>query len=310
MKDRATHQLREILPQYRKTRSPKVLVYSTATIKPTRRPEDWLDIPGLGLCVVGCCAKWLPAAYQFWGFSIEHNFDCLQELIDEADEIVSFNGLEFGDRLLMHAGIRVETTFDLMQQVRKAAGQPLKGVCRAGYNLTLLAAENLGGDKDEVRRKSATSPSKVSDLWKNGQTLRVLDCVLNDVLLIGELYDRRRNLRDPVRIGVRLHCDDRLIDWVDVITTIDYLFTERIGSADITLTKHWSGARIYCVRLSLSESLIVYFPIWIKPERRWRDYVGLPFKKPAPGWLASNDPYKQAKTDSELKKDDLDPIPF
>lgn len=313
MKNTYTHQLREILPKYRKARKPKVLVYAIATRKPARRPEDWSNIPSLGLCIVGCWAKWLPPEYQFWGFSVDVlNFDCLQELLDEADEIVSFNGLEFGDKVLSHAGFRVATTFDLMQQVRQAAGQPITGPCRAGYNLTLLAAQNLGlGSTDKNPVMSGSRPGQVSDLYNRGLTLRALDFVLTDAKIIGELYDRRTNLSDPVRIGVRLHCDDRLIDWQEVLSTLDFLFTERLCNIGLVLTTHWSGARIYVVRVSIAESLIVSFPIWLKPKQKWQHYVGLPFKKPDPGWLHRNDPYKiYLSKRPETQQDIDDPIPF
>lgn len=305
--------LPEILRQHSKTRSPRTLIYSCVPLGPIRSESDWRDLDKLGLSVVGCWAMWLPAELCFWSFTLDNGFENLQVLIDSADEIVGFNSLEFGDRLLERQGIRIETTFDLMQQVRKAAGQPMIGPCRRGYDLLHLAAENLGTEAPAVTLKHGTCPGHVPDLWRRGKKRKLIDYCLNDTILIGELYNRRRDLGDPRRFGVRLHCDDRLIDWNDVKASINYYLAERFLNIQLTSFEHWSGANLWAIWISIAETVTIRFPVWIKPEKDWREYVGLPFKKNLRPWLTVGDAYSiylEAQANAERKKNDIDPLPF
>lgn len=277
---------------------------------------DWRDYKRLGLSVIGCYFNWLPVDQQWQAFTEDDNFLGAQDLIDQAEVIVGYNSLRFDDPLCEAHGIHIKTTFDLMVEVRRAAGEPLFGPCTPGYKLLHLAEANLGHQLPEVLIKSAQSPIQVPDLWQAGEREKVISYCLNDVLLTLELYKRRHNLTDPVRLKRQLHCDPVATNWREIASTASYLFGERVFNFSTSEAWHWSGARIIKARLSVAESLVLSFPIWMLPLKTWRQYTGLPFQ------LSSD---KSVKSDRErelnliynpathpMTKDgvDADPIPF
>ena len=71
--------------------------------------------------------------------------------------MIGFNSLSFDDKLCKAHGIEVETTYDILCEVRQATGQPpfyAKGFTRAGYNLDALAKANLGRPENRPWRIS------------------------------------------------------------------------------------------------------------------------------------------------------------
>lgn len=257
--------------------------------------HGWQNYKALGICAIGCYANWLPKDRRLQCFTVDGGFDGFQKLVNQADEIVGFNSLGFDDPLCQAHGIHIETTFDLMVEVRRAAGEPLSGRCTPGYNLGQLAKVNLGRDK-------TGHGAKVPVLWQAGEKQQVIDYCLNDVHLLVDLYQRRTRLIDPVRYGdVVLHCDPSLTNWREIRSNLIWLATERLGSISSSKKLHWSGATILELRIAIAESLLIKFPIWLFPTMGWRAYTGLPFKKPKPGEL----PPRKIHPD-----DEIDPIPF
>ena len=286
---------------------PKTLFYDCEIVNPIRCSSDWRDFEYLGLSVVGCCADWLPEDRQWQAFTVDDHFAGIQPLIDEADRVVGFNSCQFDDRLCEAHGIRINTTFDLMQQVRRAAGEPMRGRCTPGYNLRRLAETNLGRDLPQVRLRSGSSPARVPDLWRAGEKEAVIKYCLNDVFLTRELFKRRTNLIDPVRPDRRLHCDPDLTDWRELRSTFSYYFAERVASVQARKQYHWTGATVLEVRVALAETIRLQFPIWMFPESNWRDYVGLPFSRKISTHNAKSS--RQKELDLIYNPDD-DPIPF
>lgn len=259
--------------------------------------HGWQNYKALGICAIGCYANWLPKNRRLQCFTVDGGFDGFQELANQADEIVGFNSIGFDDPLCQAHGIAIETTFDLMVEVRRAAGEPLSGRCTPGYNLGQLAKVNLGRDK-------TGHGAKVPALWQAGEKQQVIDYCLNDVMLLVDLYQRRTHLIDPVRHGdVVLHCDPSLINWREVIASGKSLFYERMLALSIRKIPHWSGARIAQLEIAIAQSLLIKFPIWLFPTTGWRAYVGLPFKKPQP--CTNVWPIRKPHPD-----DETDPIPF
>lgn len=285
----------------------KTLTYDCEIVRPVRCNSDWRDFEYLGLSVFGCHADWLPPDQAWQAFTVDDHFVGTQELIDQADRVVGFNSLCFNDPLCEAHGIRIATTFDLMQEIRRAAGEPLIGCCTPGYNLRRIAEINLGMHCYQVQLKSGTSPVGVPDLWRAGEKQRVIEYCLNDVFLTREIFDRRCNLIDPVRQNRRLHCDPDVIDRRKVKDTLAYYFAERVASIQTRKTYHWSGCTTLEVRASLAETLTVRFPIWIYPQQPWRDYVGLPFSRKQSARAPISD--REAELNL-IYNPDVDPIPF
>ena len=258
--------------------------------------HGWQNYKALGICAIGCYANWLPKDRRLQCFTADGGFDGFQDLANQADEIVGFNSIGFDDPLCQAHGIQIQTTYDLMTEVRRAAGEPLSGRCTPGYNLARLSQVNLGRDK-------TGHGAKVPALWQAGKKQQVIEYCLNDVMLLHDLYQRRTHLIDRVQYGdVVLHCDPSLINWREIRSHLIWLAAERLGSISTQKKLHWSNATILELRISLFESLMIKFPIWLFPTMEWRAYVGLPFKKPQP-WATL--PTRKPHSD-----DEIDPIPF
>lgn len=292
---------------------PRCMVYDCEIKYSPQCSADWRDFKRLGLSVFGCYCNWLPEAERWQAFTEDTNFAGVQDLIDQAEEIIGFNSLRFDDALCEAHGIRIKTTFDLMVEVRRAAGEPLFGPCTPGYKLLRIAEANLGEDLPQVRLRSRQSPSQVPDLWRSGEREKVIKHCLNDVFLTHELYKRRHKLADPVRLNRLLHCDPVTTDWREVWATIVYLFDERFFNFQFNETWHWSGAKVIKIRLAISESLVLSFPVWMLPIKTWRQYTGLPFQLNKANPVKSDrerelDAIYTYPTDKEGQ--DADPIPF
>jgi len=263
--------------------------------------HGWQNYKALGICAIGCYANWLPKNRRLQYFTVDGGFDGFQELANRADEIVGFNSIGFDDSLCQAHGIHIETTYDLMVEVRRAAGEPLSGPCTRGYNLAQLAKRNLGRDK-------TGHGADVPVLWEAGKRQEVIDYCLNDVMLLVDLYQRRTHLVDPVYCETRmLHCDPSLTNWREVRAKVNQLFAERIVS--VTLVRdnyHWTEANILFLFIVVGESISIKFPVWLFSKQSWRDYVGLPFQK-SPVKLCTH----PRKFELASKEDEeFDPIPF
>jgi hypothetical protein len=151
--------------------------------------DGWEDFENMGISVIGAYANWVDLYFAFEG----HQLTEFQRLVQEADEIIGFNSISFDDNLVRTNGIEIETTYDLLCEVRIAAGMPpyfVKGITRGGYSLGALAETNLGVGK-------TGSGELAPQLWQDGQRKKVVDYCLNDVKLLVELYNRRNSLKDP-----------------------------------------------------------------------------------------------------------------
>ncbi|MCT7971223.1 hypothetical protein [Laspinema olomoucense] len=130
---------------------------------------------------------------------MQDNLAEFEALVKQADEVVGFNSLKFDDNLCAAHGLNVRTTYDLLCEIRVAAGMPphyVKGVTRSGYSLEALAQANLGMGK-------SASGALAPQLWQQGQQGKVIDYCLGDVAMNRKLYQQRSQLVDPTN-GQRL----------------------------------------------------------------------------------------------------------
>jgi len=178
--------------------SQKIVVYDCETIQciPTdvcsphiKYCKGWDDFKGMGISVIGAYSSW-DDRYHIY---LEDNLKDFQKLIDRAEEIVGFNSLSFDDKLCTANGLKVKTTYDLLCQVRLAAGMPsqyVKGVTRSGYSLGQLAKANLGYEKSGTGELAP-------EFWQKGERGKVINYCLADVVITRKLYERREQLIDP-----------------------------------------------------------------------------------------------------------------
>lgn len=96
---------------------------------------------GCGVGVIGVYTSWNNTRYLFNRFSLRD----FARLAEEADEILSFSSLSLAENVLFAHGCKVQTTYDLYYEGRKAAaalGRPLTRLCKG--TLSVLSRLNLG----------------------------------------------------------------------------------------------------------------------------------------------------------------------
>lgn len=179
----------------------KTLIYDCEIIKcipPRQGRKDpllqycngWRDFKNMGISLIGCWISWKNQIKIF----PKKAFEDFQKLVDVSENIVSFNGLAFDDKLCAANGINIETNYDLLIEAWAAAGLPrvyTPGVTVRGYSLDSLCHYNFGYGKSG---NGALAPV----LWQNGQKFEVVKYLTDDVLLTRKLWLNRHNLKDPV----------------------------------------------------------------------------------------------------------------
>jgi hypothetical protein len=250
--------------------SRKILFYDCEIINPIRQKSDWRNYAYLGISVIGAYANWLPRKRRLQAFT-EGRFGEFQKLADEADEIVGFNSISFDDPLCHAHGIKIRTTYDLMCEVRRAAGEPISGSCTPGYNLARLSQVNLG-------RTKTGHGSACPDLWRGGERQKVIDYCLNDVMLLVDLYQLRTQIIDPINPDQTLHCDPRLINWEKKFEEWQEVLGERVISFQVTpYLVSWCDATIARLDIKIADALLIGIPLFVYPKYDFKRYVGLPF---------------------------------
>lgn len=276
----------------------KILFYDCEIINPIRCKSDWRDYGYLGISVIGAYASWLTGPNRLQAFTADR-FEQFQWLVDQAEEIVGFNSIGFDDPLCQAQGLTVQTTYDLMIEVRRAAGEPISGPCTPGYNLARLAEVNFGHKKTGIGKE-------VPDLWGRGECQRVIDYCLNDVELLRVLYEFRGCLKDPVMPGRTLRCDDRLIDWSGFLANGIALFGDRIFGVNFEdRLFEWANtsALAQTVSINFLGCVRLNFPLYLHCKKFPTKYIGLPF------WIEPC-PEIQLDPKNDPNLPDFNPIPF
>jgi len=155
--------------------------------------SGWGDFGGMGISVIG----YYRADVHEYGYAIidgtKSGKKLFRTLVKKLPYVIGFNSRAFDDVLCRFNDIEIHTTYDLLEEVRAASGQPKQytpGVTRKGYDLDSLAKANLSKGKSGKGDKSPI-------LWQRGAKEEVIDYCLNDVRLTHELWLKRQSLKDP-----------------------------------------------------------------------------------------------------------------
>lgn len=133
----------------------------------------------------------------------QYNLQEFQQVLDEADLIVSYNGDSFDSRVLAANGVIVPAhkSLDLLAEIRKATG--------TRFSLDAMAEKNL-----KIRKTDSGKLAPI--LWQQGHRARVINYCLNDCLMTQELYrlaNAQGYLLTPKgqRVSLNLEQKDRLL---------------------------------------------------------------------------------------------------
>lgn len=184
----------------------KILFYDCEIIKciPDKNQREdleycggWHDFSNMGISVIGTWRNFDSfnplgkyEAFVNHGSYINQSppiqsFLKFQELANKADLIIGFNSISFDDNLCGANGIKIETNFDLLVEVRKADGQGSGhyqyGVTKSGFALKDLARANLKYNK-------SSSGELAPVMWQQGKHQEVIDYCIRDVRILKDLY--------------------------------------------------------------------------------------------------------------------------
>lgn len=190
-----------------------VLIYDCEILRAIGAQENpaieycagWRDFAGMG---VTCVCAWDGADERYRVFKAD-NLEEFSRLASEREEVVSYNGLSFDDKLMEANGVSVRTTYDLLVECWRAAGLPpvyTPRVTPKGYTLEEVARRTLG-------RGKSGSGAEAPVLWQRGQRGRVIDYCLNDVQLTRELWERRGCIIGHNDRPLRLRYSSRVEVW-------------------------------------------------------------------------------------------------
>ena len=155
--------------------------------------NGWDDFSNMGISVIGFYSD----SQSLWTRGYNHclsPFYDFQKLINNESAIVGFNSKKFDDNLCQANGIKIETTYDLLEEIRIAAfGSPDWQDTPKGFSYSLNAIAMANG------RAKTGSGALAPQLWQEGRKQEVIDYCVNDVKLTVEMLmlGLEGKLKDP-----------------------------------------------------------------------------------------------------------------
>jgi hypothetical protein len=158
--------------------------------------RGWDDFKNMGISCIGAWVSWYPSKNRYQIIKPE-NLENFGYLAEWAEEIIGFNSRNFDDRLLTANGIKISTTYDLLEEIRIKADPPMPKeydpvLTRSGYGLNQIAITNLGTGK-------IGSGELAPILYQSGKLEELYKYCLQDVRLTKRLYfmHLKELLKDP-----------------------------------------------------------------------------------------------------------------
>lgn len=151
--------------------------------------EGWHDHANMGISVIG---------YQWSGLSAPRHCRTVEDfrLVYSMHPIVlvGFNSHNFDDKLLAANGLEVVTGYDILEEVRIAAGfGPTYDTVPKGFSYSLDAIARMNGMAKTGDGASAPQ------LWQRGNHKQVIDYCVNDVRITKAILELglAGELKDP-----------------------------------------------------------------------------------------------------------------
>lgn len=141
--------------------------------------DGWNDHAGMGLSIIAAY-DYATARYRIFH---DDNFGEFEDLV-HGRNVIGFNSAAFDDSVCRHAGISVNTTYDVLAEIWVAAGlsREFKFPSHLGYGLEAVCKVNFDCGKIG---NGALAPV----WWQQGKTGRATDYCLDDVQLLKLLVD-------------------------------------------------------------------------------------------------------------------------
>lgn len=169
-----------------------MIVYDAEIIKciPNGKPSldyeycgGWDDFENMEISVIGFYSDKKSLWFNGYCHCLKpfHDF---QRLVNNESQIIGFNSKQFDDNLCKANGIKIKTTYDLLEEVRLAAfGSPLWQDTPKGHSYSLDAIARANG------MTKTGSGALAPQLWQEGKHQEVIDYCVNDVKLTVELLN-------------------------------------------------------------------------------------------------------------------------
>lgn len=158
--------------------------------------DGWHDHANMGISVI-CAYDYTENRYRAF---CHDNLSDFQELANQRDVVVSYNGISFDNRVCAVNGIVVsdEKSFDLLVEIWKAAGlaPTFQYPSHVGYTLDAVIKATFPGSTGKTGH-GALAPVD----WQRGRIGNVIDYCLADVWLEKRLMDLVINdkpIKDPI----------------------------------------------------------------------------------------------------------------
>jgi hypothetical protein len=154
--------------------------------------NGWRDYSNMGISVIGTYV--LHPSIKINGFKHPFDADLVQKFFDSFDIVIGFNSKGFDDKLLSYNGIEVETTYDLLEEIRYAAYSSRSWEdCPKGHSYKLDAIAQANG------MAKSGSGELAPKLWQDGKHQEVIDYCLHDCVITAKLLNLGLNgqLIDP-----------------------------------------------------------------------------------------------------------------
>lgn len=144
--------------------------------------NGWDDHANMGISVAGW--TFLGGDAVIADFSNLAEVEFFRSEIAKASQVIGFNSRNFDDRLMAANGITITTTYDLLEEVRIAAGfeAHFQSVPK-GFSYSLDAIARANGTQ------KTGNGALASKLWQQGKKQEVIDYCLNDVRITERLLN-------------------------------------------------------------------------------------------------------------------------
>lgn len=143
--------------------------------------RDWSDHESMGISVIGFYSS-RTNKIDHWLDGPDYSIRDLAEFFARHNHLIGFNSKGFDDKLMTANGVQITTTYDLLEEVRIAAGfGPDYRSVPKGFSYSLDSIAKANG------MAKSGSGELAPMLWQQGKHQEVIDYAMHDVRITHEL---------------------------------------------------------------------------------------------------------------------------